>query len=134
MQVRETLGRIFSPEKYGRLDAKALVDRFQTIIPELLQLGASVSTLESRDDGRISTNVFLFCPKANAVAVKELLYQASIRDLTDHQDIKDRMMSIGALQILAKPGNHETVSDSFQFILYRGYYLSSEDRSRLRLK
>ena len=134
--LRETLTKVFRPAEAGRLAAHALVERYEMIKPELAALGATLKNAGARDmsDGKMVTTYWLSFSTDHAQAVRKLLGEANIKDLTKPEDIRNKIWSAGLLATMNTKRSNEVLQDWLKtenYTLFNGKYMSLEDSKKL---
>jgi hypothetical protein len=135
VQLKETLHRLMSPEIIERTKAKIFVNRYESIKPELILLGAELQGIGMQDkDEKWITSYTLSCSKARSMDVQSLLSRAHIKDLTDSPDKPGEMTTAGLFALVGSGESYETNQkrlNTVTFIIYRGKYMSQNDARRL---
>jgi hypothetical protein len=138
VQLLETLTRLITPARFERAQAKALVDRYETIKPDLEKLGVYVSSMEKRDtDNTMITTYTVSCRKEHTAEVSALLHQVHIKDLAESRDTKGEITTAGLLALNNTKESYEVRQNwlnTITFVIYTGKYMSPEDSQRLRQK
>jgi hypothetical protein len=129
--------RMLIPGEYEKLEkekGKILADRFDTIKPQLKELGVRVvnSAYRDSDDRFVSTYRLSFNEKEIGM-VKSLLSGAGIQEIVDPGSEKRKWQTIGTMAGFGMMNDEFLLREAHtkEIIFYRGKYLNDEDCYRL---